>query len=76
MKSGRSNVSLITSRRTFASSPRLLSLDQQIQPREKERIPGEHAVEKQGTIVTSKCEGKGMEGMERVGEGSKGVKKY
>lgn len=32
-------------------------------------------MEKQGTIVTSKCEGKGMEGMERVGEGDQGGEK-
>lgn len=32
-------------------------------------------MEKQGIIVTSKCEGKGVEGMERAGEEEKGGEK-
>lgn len=59
----------IKSRRTFASNPLLLSLDQQIQPGEKQRIPGEYAMEKPGHKEEL---GKGVEGRGRGrGRGNK-----
>lgn len=61
VNSGCSNVWLIKCRRTFASNPLLLSLDQKIQPREKQTITGEHAMEKQDHKSDLKCE------RERVG---------